>query len=159
MPFPFDTVFFISRFSGILETWKHCGAWESGSDQRNRLIGAGIGFQPLCKKARGHCRKVMGRLFHRDLILPLDHCASTIDTQIESEVRMETSTRQEQAKKTVHITWNEAQRAETARETMRRARYKTIPAPSLLKLFAASVSRELPKLKAAALRFVSVKNH
>jgi hypothetical protein len=72
---------------------------------------------------------------------------------------METPTRREQAKKTVHITWNEAQRAETERETMRRARYKTIPARNLLKLIGASVSRELPKLKAAALRIVSVKNH
>ena len=72
---------------------------------------------------------------------------------------METPTRQEQAKKTIHITWNEAQRAETARETVRRGRYKTIPTRNLLKLIAASVSSELPKLKAAALRFVSVKNH
>ena len=59
----------------------------------------------------------------------------------------------------VHITWNEAQRAEAERETLRRERYKSIPAPNLLKLIAASVSRDLPKLKAAALRFMSVKNH
>jgi hypothetical protein len=72
---------------------------------------------------------------------------------------MQKQTKQEQAKKTVHITWKEAQRAEAERETARRARYKSIPAPNLLKLVAASVSRELPKLKATALRFVSVKNH
>ncbi len=72
---------------------------------------------------------------------------------------MERQTKQEQAKKTVHITWNEAQRAEVERETVRRARYKSIPQPNLLKLIAATVSRELPKLKATALRFVSVKNH
>ena len=72
---------------------------------------------------------------------------------------MEKQTKQEQAKKTVHITWNEAQRAETEREAVRRARYKSIPAPNLLKVIAASVSRELPKLKATALRFVNVKNH
>ena len=72
---------------------------------------------------------------------------------------MEKQTTQEQAKKIVHITWNEAQRAETERESVRRARYKSSPAPNLLKLIAASVSRDLPKLKAAALRFVSMKNH
>ncbi len=72
---------------------------------------------------------------------------------------MEKQTKREQAKKTVHITWNEAQRAEAERETVRRARYKSIPAPNLLKLIADGVSRELPKLKATALRFVSVKNH
>ena len=58
-----------------------------------------------------------------------------------------------------HITWNEAQRAETERETLRRARYKSIPAPNLLKRIAASVSRDLPKLKATARRFMSLKNH
>jgi hypothetical protein len=72
---------------------------------------------------------------------------------------MEKQTKQEQAKKTVHITWNEAQRAEAERETVRRERYKSIPAPNVLKVIAASVSRKLPKLKATALRFVSVKNH
>ena len=72
---------------------------------------------------------------------------------------MEKQTKQEQAKKTVHITWHEAQRADAERETVRRARYKPIPAPNLLKLIFAGVSKELPKLKATALRFVSVKNH
>lgn len=72
---------------------------------------------------------------------------------------MEKQTKQEQARKVVHITWKDAQQAEAERETVRRARYKSIPAPSLLKLIAASVSRELPKLKATALRFVNVKNH
>lgn len=72
---------------------------------------------------------------------------------------MEKQTTQEQAKKMVHITWNQAQRADAERESVRRARYKSSPPPNLLKLIAASVSRDLPKLKAAALRFVSVKNH
>jgi hypothetical protein len=72
---------------------------------------------------------------------------------------METQTKQEQVKRRVHITWNEAQRAEAERETVRRARYKSTPAPNLLKLIAANFSRELPKLKATALRFLSVKNY
>ena len=72
---------------------------------------------------------------------------------------MEKQTKQEHVKKTVHITWNEAQRADAERESVRRARYKSNPAPNLLKVIAASVSRELPKLKATALRFVSMKNH
>ena len=72
---------------------------------------------------------------------------------------MEKQTTQEQAKKMVHITWNQAQRADAERESVRRARYKSSPPPNLLKLIAASVSRDLPKLKAAALRFVSMKNH
>jgi hypothetical protein len=70
---------------------------------------------------------------------------------------MQKQKKQEQVKKTVHVTWNEAQRAEAERETVRRARYKSIPSPNLLRVIAASVSRELPKLK--ALRFWSVKNH
>ena len=72
---------------------------------------------------------------------------------------MEKQTTQEQAKKIVHITWNQAQRADAERESVRRARYKSSPPPNLLKLIAASVSRDLPKLKAAALRFMSMKNH
>jgi hypothetical protein len=72
---------------------------------------------------------------------------------------MKKQTTQEQTKKTVHVTWNEAQRAEAERETVRRARYQPVPAPNLLKFVAARVSKELPKLKATALRFVSTKNH
>jgi hypothetical protein len=72
---------------------------------------------------------------------------------------MKQQTKQEQTKRTVHITWSEAQRADAERETVRRARYKSIPAPNLLKLIAANVSRELPKLKATAFRFLSIKNH
>ena len=72
---------------------------------------------------------------------------------------MEKQMKQQQAKNIVHITWNEARRAETERETVRGARYKSIPAPTLLKLIAACVSRELRKLKATALWFVTVKNH
>jgi len=70
---------------------------------------------------------------------------------------MEKQAKQDHARKTLHITWNEAQRAEAERERIRRAGCKSIPAPSLLKLIAAGVSRELPKLKATALRFVSAK--
>ncbi|MGH7929396.1 MAG: hypothetical protein ACREQV_16525 [Candidatus Binatia bacterium] len=72
---------------------------------------------------------------------------------------MDTQTKQEQARRTVHITWTEAQRAETERENVRRARYKSIPARSLLKLLSANVSKELPRLKATALRFFSMKDH
>jgi hypothetical protein len=72
---------------------------------------------------------------------------------------MEKQTKPEQARKTVHITWIEAQRAEAERESVRRARYKSVPAPNMLKFIAARVTRELPKLKATALRFVSVRNH
>jgi hypothetical protein len=72
---------------------------------------------------------------------------------------MEKQTKPEQAKKTVHITWIEAQRAEAERESVRRARYKPVPAPNLLKFIAVRVTSELPKLKATALRLVSVKNH
>ena len=72
---------------------------------------------------------------------------------------MEKQTKHEQARKVVHITWKDAQQAEAERETLRRARYKSIPAPNLLKLVSARISKELPKLKATALRFVNVKNH
>jgi len=67
--------------------------------------------------------------------------------------------KQEQAKRTIHISWNEAQKAETERENVRRARYKSIPAPSFLKLISTNVSKELPRLKATALRFFSMKDH
>jgi hypothetical protein len=66
---------------------------------------------------------------------------------------------EQQAKRVVHITWNEAQRAEAEREKVRQARYKSIPVPSLRQLMTAHLSRELPKLKATALRFLSVKFH
>jgi hypothetical protein len=72
---------------------------------------------------------------------------------------MEQQTKQQPAKKTVHITWNEAQRAETERETVRRTRYPLLSAPNLLKVIGASLFRGLPKLKTTALRIVSVKNH
>lgn len=84
---------------------------------------------------------------------------TAIDTQVELEVGMEKHRKHEQVKKTVHITWNQAQRAEAEREAERRERYKSIPVPNPLKVFAASLSRQVPKLKATALRFVSVKNH
>jgi hypothetical protein len=72
---------------------------------------------------------------------------------------MQKQRKQEPAKKTIHFTWTEAQRAEAEREKVRRARYKSLPAPNLLRLIAANLSKELPKLKATAMRFWSVKNH
>jgi hypothetical protein len=65
----------------------------------------------------------------------------------------------QQAKRIVHISWNEAQRAETEREKVRQERYRTIPAPSLMKLIATHVSRDLPRIKATAMRLWSVKFH
>ena len=66
---------------------------------------------------------------------------------------------QEQARRTVHITWIEAQRAEKEREKLRQARYNSVPVPSLRRLVAAHFSTDLPKLKATALRLLSVKSH
>jgi hypothetical protein len=51
---------------------------------------------------------------------------------------MENRKYQEQQRKTIHVTWNEAQRAETERENIRRARYKPVAVPNL---FQAIVSR------------------
>jgi hypothetical protein len=66
---------------------------------------------------------------------------------------------EEKAKRRVHISWNEAQRAEAEREKTRQERYKLIPAPSLMKVIAAHVSRDLPRLKATAMRLWTVKFH
>jgi hypothetical protein len=71
---------------------------------------------------------------------------------------MEKQTHYGQPKKTVHISWNEAQRAEAERESIRRARYKPVQTPSLLQIIAARMSKDLPKLKATALRIVSAKS-
>lgn len=62
---------------------------------------------------------------------------------------------EEQAKKTVHITWQEAVRAEAERDKARQARCGSLP-PSRMKLITVSVSRDLPKLKASALRLWDV---
>jgi hypothetical protein len=99
---------------------------------------------------------VVRQVIYSDLALTR---ALEADSEVESEVRMKTQTKQEPAKKTVHITWTEAQRAETERENLRRARYKSTPAPSLLKLISANFSKELPRLKATALRFFSMNDH
>jgi hypothetical protein len=64
-----------------------------------------------------------------------------------------------QTKKVVHITWQEAQRAEAERERVRRARYQAVPMLSLRELVAVEASKRLPKLRAAALRILSVKFH
>lgn len=66
---------------------------------------------------------------------------------------------EEPTEKRVHIRWAEAWRAETERERARQACCKPIPTSNLLKLFAVKLSRELPRLKATALRFLSVKPH
>jgi hypothetical protein len=52
-----------------------------------------------------------------------------------------------EAKKTVHITWEDAHRAETERDKARQACCRSIP-PNRLKLTAVDDSRELRKLKA-----------
>ena len=64
-----------------------------------------------------------------------------------------------QAKKTVHITWQEAVRAEAERDKARQARCRSLP-PSRMKVITEDVSRDLPKLKASALRLWDVNfNH
>ena len=66
---------------------------------------------------------------------------------------------EEQAKKTVHITWQEAVRAEAEQDKARQARCRSLP-PSRLKVITEDVSRDLPKLKASALRLWDVNfNH
>jgi hypothetical protein len=64
-----------------------------------------------------------------------------------------------QAKKPVHITWQEAVRAEAERDQARQARCRPLP-PSRLQLITEDTSRDLPKLKASALRLWDVNfNH
>lgn len=57
---------------------------------------------------------------------------------------------EEQAKKTVHITWQEAVRAEAEQDKARQARCRSLP-PNRLKVITEDVSRDLRKLKASAL--------
>ncbi len=59
------------------------------------------------------------------------------------------------AKKTFHITWQEALRVEAEQDKARQARCRSLP-PSGVKLNADSVSGALPKLKASALRLWEV---
>jgi len=63
------------------------------------------------------------------------------------------------SKRQLHITWDEAWRAENQREKARQACCNEIPTAGPVKLFATNVARELPKVKAAAFRFLSVKIH
>ena len=64
-----------------------------------------------------------------------------------------------QAKKPVHITWQEAVRAEAERDKARQARCRSLP-PSRMKVITEDISRDLPKLKASALRLWDVNfNH
>ena len=58
-----------------------------------------------------------------------------------------------ETKKTVHITWEEAHRAETQRDKARQTCCRSMP-PNRLKLTAVYVSRDLRKLKASALRLL-----
>ncbi len=57
---------------------------------------------------------------------------------------------EEQAKKTVHITWQDALRAEAEQDKARQARCRSLP-PSRMKVITEDVSRDLRKLKASAL--------
>jgi len=60
-----------------------------------------------------------------------------------------------ETKKAVHITWEEAYRAETQRDKARQTCCRSIP-PNRMKLTAVYVSRDLRKLKASALRLWDV---
>ena len=60
-----------------------------------------------------------------------------------------------ETKKAVHITWEEAHRAETERDKARQTCCRSIP-PNRMKLTAVYVSRDLRKLKASALRLWEV---
>ena len=60
-----------------------------------------------------------------------------------------------EAKKPVHITWEEAHRAETERDKARQRCCRSIP-PNRMKLTTVYVSRDLRKLKASALRLWDV---
>ena len=60
-----------------------------------------------------------------------------------------------QAKKPVHITWEEAVRAEAEQDKARQAQCRPLP-PSRMKGITEDVSRDLPKLKASALRLWDV---
>jgi K+-sensing histidine kinase KdpD len=66
---------------------------------------------------------------------------------------------EQQAKKTVHITWQEARRAETEQDGVRPARYQLMPRPpSMLDRITARLSRDISILKATALRLWYAKN-
>jgi hypothetical protein len=60
-----------------------------------------------------------------------------------------------ETKKTVHITWEEAHRAETQRDKARQTCCRSIP-PNRMNLTAVYVSKDLRKLKASALRLWDV---
>jgi hypothetical protein len=60
-----------------------------------------------------------------------------------------------ETKKAVHITWEDAHRAETQRDKARQTCCRSIP-PNRMKLTAVYVSRDLRKLKASALRLWDV---
>jgi hypothetical protein len=62
---------------------------------------------------------------------------------------------EEQAKKPVHITWQEAVRVEAEQDKARQARCRSMP-PSRMKLITDDVSGDLAKLKASALRLWDV---
>ena len=66
---------------------------------------------------------------------------------------------QDQAKRTVHFSWGQAWRAENEREKAKLLCCNENPTAGPLKLFAANVVKELPNLKAKAIRFLSLKSH
>ena len=64
-----------------------------------------------------------------------------------------------QAKKPVHITWEEAVRAEAEQDKARQARCRSLP-PSRMKVITEDISSDLPKLKTSALHLWDVNfNH
>ena len=64
-----------------------------------------------------------------------------------------------QAKRPVHITWEEAVRAEAEQDKARQAQCRPLP-PSRMKVITEDVSKDLPKLKASARRLWDVNfNH
>ena len=61
---------------------------------------------------------------------------------------------EKQAKKAVHITWEDAHGAEAERDNARRTSCKPLP-PSRIKLITIHLSRDLSKLRTSALRLWS----
>ena len=57
-------------------------------------------------------------------------------------------------KRKLHISWKDALAGEAERERARIASCKPIPNPNPLKVLAANVSRECPKIKASSLRLL-----
>jgi hypothetical protein len=84
-------------------------------------------------------------------LIKLTHFAAGI---LVREIKVE-----EQTERKVHLLWAEAWQAETERERAKQAGCKPVPPSNPLRIFAAKVYGEIPKLKATALRFLSVRSH